>query len=73
MQNFKTIFQDNIPVTINEEIVSCKRSKNNRTTLLITSRVCYDDSLPTKKQPDTMNASKNTDKLRGISIGYGSR
>ena len=69
MQNFKTIFQDKIPVTINEEIVSCKRSKNNR----ITSRVCYDDSLPTKKQPDTMNASKNTDKLRGISIGYGSR
>ena len=26
-----------------------------------------------KKQPNTITASKNTDKLRGISIAYGSR
>ena len=48
MQNFKTIFQDEVPETINKEIVSCKTSKNKRTALLITLRVCYNDSLPQK-------------------------
>ena len=45
MQNFKAIFQDKIPVTINKEIVLSRKSQNKRTT---TPHVCYDDGLPTK-------------------------
>ena len=74
MQNFKTIFQDEVPVTIDKEIVSCKTSKNKRTTVpyelhhVFVMMIAYH-----KKQPNTIIALRNTDKLLGISIAYGSR
>ena len=72
MQSFKTIFQDKVPVTINKEIVSCKTSKINELPYelhyVFVMMIAYH-----KKQPNTITASKNTDKLRRISIAYGSR
>ena len=73
MQNFKTIFQDKIPVTIDEEIVSCKMSKIIELPYELHHVFVIMIAYPHKSSPDTMNASKNTDKLRGISICYGSR
>ena len=72
MQNFKTIFQDEVSVTLIKELFLAKRRKINE----LLYELHYVFVMMTayhKKQPNTVTASKNTDKLRGISIAYGSR
>ena len=73
MQNFKTFFKIKYRLPLMKKLFLAKSQKIIELPYELHHVFVMMIAYPHKKQPDTMNASKNTDKLRGISIGYGSR